>query len=205
MATACPFDLDVERLRAEVRATYTRLVHEPGADFHFHRGIDYACRVLRYERSELESLPPDSTACIAGLGNPLRIGPIHPGELVVDVGSGAGTDLLLAARRTGPQGKVIGVDPTPAMRERALRSAAEAGLGDVVELREGDSESLPLEPASADVLISNGVLNLAPDKGRAFREIVRVLRPGGRLYLADVVIQTELTEKSRRDADLWAA
>ena len=205
MAIACPINLDVERLRDEVGETYSRLVKEPGGEFHFHHGLDYACERLRYDRDELESLPAECTERFAGLGNPHRVGPIKPGETVLDIGCGAGTDLLLAARRTGPDGKVIGVDATGAMRELAASSARQAGVSERVDIRAGRAEELPVDNASIDVVISNGVINLAPDKRVAFEEIVRVLRPGGRLYLADVVITEELSQASRSDAELWAA
>jgi len=205
MAKACPIDLDRKHLSDKVGTTYTKLVESPEGDFHFNYGIDYACDLLGYDRAELESLPKECTARFAGLGNPLDIGPIHPGETVLDIGSGAGTDLLLAARRTGPKGKAIGVDPTAAMREHAARYAAAAGLSEIVELREGLSDALPADDAAVDVVITNGVVNLAPDKTKVFAEIARVLKPEGRLYLADVVLDEELSETSRRDADLWAA
>ncbi len=205
MAIACPINLDVKKLRDEVGETYSRLVREPDGDFHFHRGLDYACERLRYDRDELESLPAECTARFAGLGNPHRVGSIKPGETVLDIGCGAGTDLLLAARRTGAGGKVIGVDATRAMRELAASSARQADLSERVDIRAGRAEELPVDDASIDVVISNGVINLAPDKRVAFGEIVRVLRPGGRLYLADVVITEELSQTSRSDAELWAA
>jgi SAM-dependent methyltransferase len=205
MATECPIGFDVESLRRKVRATYEGVAAAPDGEFHFHRGIDYACGLLRYERSALESLPAASTARFAGVANPHRIGPIAPGETVLDIGSGAGADLLLAARRVGPGGRAIGVDMTPAMRDLARSSAHEAGVADVVEIRDGLVEELPADDGSIDVVISNGVLNLAPDKERAFAEIARVLAPGGRLYLGDVVIQTELRQDTRDDIDLWAA
>ena len=141
----------------------------------------------------------------AGVGNPLAIGPIPPGSRVLDHACGAGTDLLLAARRVGPTGLAIGVDMTPAMRACAEASAEQAGLADEVEIRAGFYEDLPVEDASIDVVISNGVVNLAPDKTRVLAEIARVLKPGGRLYLADVVVQRELTLEARSNPDLWAA
>ncbi len=205
MAIACPINLDVEKLRNEVGETYSRLVEDPAGDFHFHHGLDYACERLQYDRDELESLPSECTERFAGLGNPHRVGSIEPGETVLDIGCGAGTDLLLAARRTGSAGKAIGVDATLAMRELVASGARKAGLSGCVEIRAGRAEALPVDDASIDVVISNGVINLAPDKLLAFSEIVRVLRPGGRLYLADVVISEELSQASRSDAELWAA
>ena len=205
MALTCPIGFDVNELQKQVRATYDRVVREPDGEFHFHHGLKYACEMLGYDRQELETLPEECTARFAGVGNPHRIGPIETGETVLDIGCGAGTDLLLAARRTGPQGKVIGVDMTPAMRERAKAVAIKAGVWKSVDIRAGTAEKLPVEDASVDVIISNGVINLSPDKRRAFQEIFRVLRPGGRLHLADVVVQRELSLAARSDVDLWAA
>jgi arsenite methyltransferase len=205
MATTCPVGFDVAGLRANVLATYDRVARDPTGDFHFHRGPRYATDYLRYEAEELASLPEACTARFAGVGNPLRIGPIHPGETVLDHACGAGMDLLLAARRVGPDGQAIGVDMTPAMREVATNAAAEASLGAIVTIRAGLFEQLPVNDESVDVVISNGVVNLAPDKPQVFAEIHRVLRPGGRLYLADVVVQRELKYKVRNTPDLWAA
>jgi len=204
MALTCPIDLDTIRLRQEVRAMYSRVATDPGGDYHFHRGPDYAVGWLGYERAELDALPAESTASFAGVGNPHLIARIGAGERVLDIGSGAGTDLLLAARRVGPTGRAIGVDMTDAMIERARASAAAAGLSNV-DIRRGDAEHLPVDDASIDVVISNGVLNLTTDKGRAFAEIVRVLAPDGRLQLADIAVGSELSEGIRRDPDLWAS
>jgi SAM-dependent methyltransferase len=204
MATTCPVGFDTEGLQARIGATYNRLAGEPDSDLHFHRGPDYACGRLRYDRALLETLPATATERFAGVGNPHRIGPIHPGEVVLDIGCGAGMDLLLAARRVGPSGHAYGVDPTDGMRARARQAASEDVLSSVVEILAGEAEALPLPDASVDVVQSNGVLNLVPDKARAFREIRRVLRPGGRLHLADVVLRKELALRERSDADLWA-
>jgi arsenite methyltransferase len=205
MASTCPVGFDVDRLREEILRTYTRLARAPEGDFHFHRGPDYAADRLGYDRAELALLPPACTERFAGVGNPLLIGPVHPGETVLDHACGAGMDLLLAARRVGAAGRAVGVDLTPAMRERATAAAAEAGLAARVEVRAGRFEALPLPDASVDVVISNGVVNLSPDKPQVFAEIARVLRPGGRLYLADVVVARELVLEVRADPELWAA
>jgi arsenite methyltransferase len=204
MATACPVGFDVDRLRQRVREEYDRLAREPKGNFHFHRGPRYASCILGYDAVELATLPQESTVSFAGVGNPHRIGTIHSGETVLDVGCGSGMDSLLAGRRTGPAGRVIGVDMTPAMIERATCAALKAGLWELVEIRRGIAEELPVESASTDVVISNGVVNLCPDKLAAFGEIYRVLKPGGRLYLADVVVQRELSVAVRSEIDLWA-
>jgi len=205
MATTCPDGFDVERLRELVREEYDRVAREPHGNFHFHRGPEYASGMLGYDPDELALIPEESTASFAGVGNPHRIGALHPGETVLDIGCGAGMDLLLAARHCGPNGKLIGVDMTPSMLELATRSAVKAGLWGQVDVRRGTAEALPVEDESVDVVISNGVLNLSPDKINAFREIYRVLKPRGRLHLADVVVQRELSLAARSDVDLWAA
>jgi ubiquinone/menaquinone biosynthesis C-methylase UbiE len=205
MATTCPLNFNVDYLREQVRNTYDQVARDPGRHYHFHRGPDYAHTFLGYDPTELAALPALSTARFAGVGNPLAIGPVVPGETVLDHACGAGMDLLLAARRAGPGGHAIGIDMTLAMVECTRQAAAEAGLADRVEVYQGFYEELPVADASVDVVISNGVLNLAPDKHRVLGEVFRVLRPGGRLYLADVVTQRELTEEARSNPDLWAA
>jgi SAM-dependent methyltransferase len=197
--------LDLTALRELVRATYEQVAQDPRGDFHFHRGARYAVDVLGYDAGELAGLPAIATERFAGVGNPLAVGPIHEGETVLDHACGAGTDLLLAARRVGPRGRVLGVDMTPAMRACARQAADEAGLGGIIEIRAGLFEDLPVEDASVDVVLSNGVVNLAPDKRRVLAEVARVLRPGGRLYLADVTVARRWSAEVGGSVELWAA
>lgn len=202
MATTCPIDLDVARLREEVRVIYARVATAPGEAFHFHRGPEYAVSLLGYEADELAALPADSTAAFAGVANPHAIGRVAPGSTVLDIGCGAGMDLLVAARRVGPEGRAIGVDMTEEMARTARASARRLGLENV-EVRLGDALHLPVDDESVDVIISNGVINLTPDKERAFAEAFRTLKTGGRLQLGDIVVASELSEGIRRDIDLW--
>ncbi|MGH9320802.1 MAG: methyltransferase domain-containing protein [Vicinamibacteria bacterium] len=202
MAATCPVDLDTRRLRDEVGSLYARVATEPSGPFHFHRGAKYAVERLGYDPHDVGSLPELATESFAGVGNPLRIEPLQPGETVLDVGCGGGMDLLLAARQVGERGRAIGVDMTPEMLERAGAAARAAALSQV-ELHRGEAQSIPIPSEAADTVISNGVLNLTPDKIEAFAEIVRVLRPGGRLLLADIVVESELSEGIRRNTDLW--
>ena len=202
MSIACPVGFDKERLKAEVRTTYSQVAENPGGDFHFHRGPAYAARLLGYDIEELNSLPATATEPFAGVGNPFRMEPLAKDATVVDVGSGAGMDCLLAGRRVGRRGRVIGVDMTEAMLDRARKAASECGM-EHVQFEHGDIGELPFERGSVDVLISNGVFNLSSDKAALFREIYRVVKPGGRLQFADIVIGTELSEKARNDIDLW--
>lgn len=202
MAISCPVDLDTRKLHDEIQSIYARVAEAPFGDFHFHRGPVYASELLGYDRAALAELPDQSTASFAGVANPHRLGPIGEGVVVADIGCGGGMDLLLAARAVGPRGRAIGIDMTPAMADRARRSAGAIGL-DNVEVRLGDAMSLPLEDASVDVVISNGVLNLTPDKSVSYGEVLRVLKPGGRFLYGDIVVGQELSESSRRDIDLW--
>ena len=202
MPVACPVDLNTSVLRTEISNIYGRVADDPEGEFHFHRGPAYAAEFLGYDAAELAALPPDCTASFAGIANPLAIGPIHLGETVLDIGCGAGMDLLLLARRTGTTGHAIGVDMTDLMIERARKSAAAVSLGQV-EVCKGDATALPVADESVDVVSSNGVINLVPEKERAFSEILRVLKPGGRLHLADIALDVELPEDARKNIDLW--
>jgi arsenite methyltransferase len=194
-----PVDVDV--LREEIRKTYTDVSTDQEQEFIFPTGRAWA-RELGYPEPELARVPDATVESFAGVANHWVLGRIDPGAVVLDLGCGAGTDLLIAAQMTGPTGRVIGVDMTAAMLERAQASAGEMGI-DNVELHESLIESLPLGDASVDVVISNGVIDLVPDKDAVLDEIDRVLRPGGRLQLADVVIHHEVSEDARKRIDLW--
>ncbi len=161
-----------------------------------------ASRLLGYDDAWLEGLPEATIASFAGTGNPFSLGGLRPGERVVDVGSGGGIDSLIAAKMVGPTGSVIGVDMTPAMLHKARTSAAAAGMSNV-EFRAGFGESLPVEDGWADVVISNGVLNLMPDKDAAVREMARVLKPGGRLQIGDILVQKAVPQDATEDIALW--
>ena len=193
--------VDVEVLRHEIEKTYTEVSTEPDKDFLFPTGREWA-QELGYPEPQLGRVPEDCAASFAGVANPWQHGPVVPGETVLDLGCGARTDLLIAAQMTGPSGRTIGVDMTASMLERARASAQAMGLTNV-ELHESLIESLPLEDESVDVVTSNGVIDLVPDKEAVFAEIDRVLRPGGRLQLADVFIRHEVSEDARKRINLW--
>jgi SAM-dependent methyltransferase len=196
-----PVSVDVDVLRHEIRKTYTDVSTDQQRDYIFPTGRAWA-QELGYPEPELSRVPDATVESFAGVANHWRLGRVQPGEVVVDLGCGAGTDLLVAAQMTGPSGRAIGIDMTPAMLARAGESAAAMGLAGV-ELHEALIEALPLDDASADVVISNGVVDLVPDKEAVFDEIDRVLRPGGRLQLADVIIHHEVSEDARKRIDLW--
>jgi SAM-dependent methyltransferase len=198
-ATEIPVDVDV--LREEIRKTYTDVSIDQEQEFIFPTGRAWA-QELGYPEPELARVPDASVESFAGVANHWVLGRIDPGAVVLDLGCGAGTDLLIAAQMTGPTGRVVGVDMTAAMLRQVRASAEEMGL-DNVDTHESLIESLPLEDASVDVVISNGVIDLVPDKDAVLDEIDRVLRPGGRLQLADVVIHHEVSEDARKRIDLW--
>jgi SAM-dependent methyltransferase len=199
--TKARITVDVDVLRNEIRRTYTDVSTDQERDFIFPTGRAWA-QALGYPEPELTRVPDATVESFAGVASHWVLGTVEPGSVVLDLGCGAGTDLLIAAQMTGAGGRAIGVDMTPAMLRRAAGSAAEMGLGNV-ELHESLIESLPLADASVDVVISNGVLDLVPDKDAVLDEIDRVLRPGGRLQLADVVIHHEVSEDARERIDLW--
>jgi arsenite methyltransferase len=194
-------ELDVEVLREAIQGEYAEVAANPQKGFHFHTGRPLA-RMLEYADEWLIGIPESSIESFAGTGNPFSLGELRPGERVVDVGCGAGIDSLIAARKAGPDGQVIGVDMTPSMLEKARQGAKEAGLRNV-EFREGYAEELPGEVGWADVVISNGVLNLMPDKAAALEEMSRVLKPNGRLQIGDILVQKAVSESAKRKIDLW--
>jgi arsenite methyltransferase len=193
--------LDVESLREAIREEYAEVASDPEKGFHFHTGRPLA-RMLEYADEWLKDIPESSIEAFAGTGNPFSLGELRPGERVVDLGSGAGIDSLIAAKKVGPEGRVIGVDMTPAMLEKARQAAEEAGLSNL-EFREGYAETLPVADGWADAVISNGVLNLVPDKAAALQEMARVLGPDGRLQIGDILVQKAVPESAKRKIDLW--
>jgi SAM-dependent methyltransferase len=194
-------DVDLDSLRRAIQDEYAVVAEQPEHGFHFFVGRPLA-RLLGYDDAWLEDVPEATIASFAGTGNPFSLGALEPGERVVDVGSGGGIDSLIAAKMVGPSGRVIGVDMTPAMLDKASTSAATAGLKNV-EFREGFGEALPVEDGWADVVISNGVLNLMPDKDAALREMARVLKPGGRLQIGDILVQKAVPQDAKADIALW--
>jgi SAM-dependent methyltransferase len=198
--TEPPVDVDV--LREEIQKTYTGVSSPSAEEFIFPTGRSWATE-LGYPEPELSNVPEASVRSFAGVANPHVLGRIDEGAVVLDLGCGAGTDLLIAAQMVGASGHVIGVDMTPSMLKVAAASAKEMGLSDRVELHESLIEHLPLPDAEVDIVISNGVIDLVPDKDAVFDEIDRVLKPGGRLQFADVVIHNEVSEDARKRIDLW--
>jgi arsenite methyltransferase len=194
-------DIDVETLKCEIKKTYAQVSAEPETDFIFPTGRAWAVD-LGYPPDLLARVPDGSAESFAGVANPFSLGALEPGEHVLDLGSGAGTDSLVASQMVGADGTVSGVDMTPEMVAKARASAAELGAENV-EFVESEAERLPFADSSFDVVISNGVIDLIPDKDAVFAELRRVLRPGGRLQLADVTIQRPVSEEGRRNIDLW--
>jgi len=193
--------LDVEELRRAVQEEYAEVAANPEKGFHFHTGRHLA-QLLDYKDEWLEGIPEGNLASFAGVGKPFTFGALQQGERVVDLGSGAGFDSLIAGKMVGPAGHVIGVDMTPAMLAKARANAAEAQVSNV-EFREGYGEALPVPEGWADVVISNGVLNLMPDKSAALAEMARALAPGGRLQIADILVEIPVPQDAKADISLW--
>jgi arsenite methyltransferase len=193
--------LDVELLKREIKKTYAAVSQEPEKDFVFPTGRAWALD-LGYPPDLLARVPDAAAESFAGVANPFALGPLAPGERVLDLGCGAGTDSLVAAQMIGPQGRLSGLDMTPEMLAKARSAAAEMSATDV-EFLEGEAESLPFADEAFDVVISNGVIDLIPDKDAVFAEIHRVLAGGGRIQVADVTIQSPVSEEGRRNIDLW--
>jgi SAM-dependent methyltransferase len=194
-------DLDLNDLRHAIQQEYTTVAEQPEQGFHFHTGRPLA-KILGYAEAWLAGIPEAAITSFAGTGNPFSLDELKPGERVVDVGSGAGLDSLIAAKMVSPSGRVVGVDMTPAMLAKARHAGEKAQLTNL-EFREGYGEALPVANGWADVVISNGVLNLMPDKSATLSEMARVLKPGGRLQIADILVQKPVSEGAKRKIDLW--
>ena len=193
-------DIDLDLLKSEIKKTYSSVSEEPGRDFIFPTGRAWA-EDLGYP-PELANVPESAVESFAGVANPWTMGRLAPGERVLDLGSGAGTDSLVAAQMVGADGHVTGIDMTEAMLVKARSAATAMGMHNV-EFVEGEAERLPFADGSFDVVISNGVIDLVPDKDAVFGELYRVLAPGGRIQIADVTIQNPVSAEGRRNIDLW--
>src|SRR5206468_6522721 len=197
---AVEVEIDVQVLKSEIKKTYASVSQRPEQDFIFPTGRAWA-EDLDYP-PELANVPESAAESFAGVANPFSLGRLQPGERVLDLGSGAGTDSLVAAQMVGPEGHVTGVDMTPEMLEKASAAAKQMAAANV-EFVEAEAERLPFPDASFDVVISNGVIDLIPDKDAVFSELFRVLAPGGRIQVADVTIQNPVSAEGRRNIDLW--
>ena len=195
--------VDEEALREQVRVKYREVATDPNRTYHFHTGRPLAAR-LGYDRAVVEALPDVAVESFAGVANPFSLQTLARGERVVDVGSGGGFDSFIAVSQIGSEGKLVGIDMTGEMLEKSRSTAKLLGHKNV-EFWEGLAENLPIEDNWADVVISNGVLNLCADKRKVFTEIVRVLRPGGRLQFADIANSKPVPESAISNIDLWTA
>jgi arsenite methyltransferase len=191
-----------ETLRCEIRREYAEVATNPSKGFHFHTGRRLS-KLLGYSDALLDGLPEEAVESLAGTGNPFAMGALGHGERVIDLGCGAGLDTLIAARMVGSTGTVLAIDMTPEMMEKAKRSAAAMGLSNV-DFQLGYIEEIRSPDGGADVVISNGVINLAPDKRRVFGEIYRVLKPGGRIQIGDIIVQKAVPESAKQKIALWA-
>jgi SAM-dependent methyltransferase len=194
--------VDREQLRRQISEKYTDVALDPAQGFHFHTGRPLAL-MLGYDTRDIDRLPAGSVASFAGTGNPFSMGTLSAGETVLDIGCGAGFDTLQAASQVGATGRVIAVDMTPAMLDKTRAGASELGLHNV-ETRQGFMEELPVDDGSVDVVISNGVINLTPDKAGVMREVFRVLKRGGRFQIGDIVVHKEVPQDAKDDIDLWS-
>ena len=201
MAPTDRLTVDPEALRASVREKYREVAARPTGEFHFHTGRPLAS-LLGYDREVVDGLPDRAVESFAGVADPLSLRPLAAGERVVDLGSGAGFDCFVAARRVGPGGRIVGVDMTSEMLDKARETARKLGL-DNVEFRQGIIEDMPVDDGWADVAMSNGVLNLVADKRRAMREIFRILRPGGALAFADIAVGKTVPNEAAGNVELW--
>ena len=193
--------ISVEALRDAIKKEYSNVAKFPNKGYHFHTGCTAADRI-GYDPALYTNIPKENIESFAGTGNPFTLGPINEGDIVVDVGSGSGFDSLIASQLVGPKGQVIGIDMTPVMRAKA-QSGAEAMGTNNVEFREGYADELPLPDNFADVIISNGVLNLTPNKEKTLKDWARVLKPGGRLYIGDILISEKMPQEALDDISLW--
>ena len=195
--------VDPVALREEVKAKYQEVAVDPYGEYHFHTGRPLAKR-LGYDDALVDPMPDAAVESFAGVGNPFSLQPLSPGEKVVDIGSGGGFDVFIAAQQIGPEGQVVGIDMTQEMLDKSRQTATDMGLSNV-EFREGLIEEMPVEDGWADVVISNGVINLCADKELVFDEIRRVLKPGGRLQFADIANGAPVPDEAVKDIDLWTA
>ena len=194
-------NISIDQLWKEVKKEYANVAVAPHKGYHFQTGRE-ALKRIGYDESLYETLPEENIASFAGTGNPFMLGPINPGETIVDIGSGSGFDSLIASRLVGSDGHVIGIDMTHEMRAKATKGAEELGAMNV-EFREGMAEELPLPDKFADVVISNGVLNLTVNKVDSLKEWARILKPGGRLYIGDIVVSKTVPQSALDDISLW--
>ena len=202
-ASAMANTLDVERLERAVKTVYSDVARTPGEEYHFEMGRTLAER-LGYPQDDLDQVPPAAIESFAGVGYHFDLAAIEPGDAVLDLGSGSGTDVFVAALHAGDAGSVTGLDMTDDQLEKARRLRDEAGM-DAVTFERGYIEDLPFDDDTFDVVVSNGVINLSPDKARVFAEAHRVLRDGGRLAVSDIISEELMPESIKTDADLWAA